>query len=79
MFEQVCRILAEFTKVPATDMTFDTLLLSDLDMNSLDTVDAVVRFEEEFRTEIPDRVILEFRTVGDIVKYLEKGKDGFSY
>lgn len=79
MFERVCRILAEFTKVPVSNMTFDTLLLNDLDMNSLDTVEAVVRFEEEFRTEISDRVILEFRTIGDIVRYLEKGEGGLSY
>lgn len=74
MFDQVCKILSEFTKVQVSDMSMDTLLLNDLDMNSLDTVDAVVRFEEEFQIEIPDRVILDFRTIGDIVGYLEKGK-----
>lgn len=73
MFEKVCVILAEFTQLPISEMTMDSQLLNDLDMNSLDTVDAVVRFEEEFQTEVPDRVILELRTIGDIVRYLEEG------
>ncbi len=75
MFEKVCAILAEFTQLPISEMTMDSQLLSDLDMNSLDTVDAVVRFEEEFQTEVPDRVILELRTIGDIVRYLEDDGD----
>ena len=76
MFERICTILAEFTQLPISEMTMDSQLLSDLDMNSLDTVDAVVRFEEEFQTEVPDRVILELRTIGDIVRYLkEAGAD----
>ena len=75
MFERVCNVLTEYTQVKASDMTMDSLLLNDLDMNSLDTVDAVIRFEEEFQTEIPDRVIIEFRTIGDIVHYLETGRE----
>lgn len=71
MFERVCGILSEFTEAQTSDMTMDTLLLNDLDMNSLDTVNAVVRFEEEFGVEIPDREIFGFRTVGDIVNFLE--------
>ena len=71
MFERVCTILA-FTQLPISEMTMDSQLLSDLDMNSLDTVDAVVRFEEEFQTEVPDRVIVKLRTIGDIVRYLEE-------
>lgn len=75
MFERVCTILAEFTQLPISEMTMDSQLLSDLDMNSLDTVDAVVRFEEEFQTEVPDRVIVKLRTIGDIVRYLEDDGD----
>ena len=75
MFERVCTILTEFTQLPISEMTMDSQLLSDLDMNSLDTVDAVVRFEEEFQTEVPDRVILELRTIGDIVRYLKDDGD----
>ncbi len=74
MFEKVCEILSEFTEKKANEMTMETLLLNDLDMDSFDTVNAVVSFEEEFHIEIPDRDIYDFRTVGDIVNYLIKIK-----
>ena len=76
MFEKVCEILSEFTETKAEEMTMETLLLSDLDMDSLDTVNAVVRFEDEFNIEVPDRVIYDFRTIGDIVNYLMKERKG---
>lgn len=76
MFEKVCKILSEFTETKVEEMTMETLLLSDLDMDSLDTVNAVVRFEDEFNIEVPDRVIYDFRTIGDIVNYLMKESKG---
>lgn len=76
MFEKVCKILSEFTETKVDEMTMETLLLSDLDMDSLDTVNAVVRFEDEFNIEVPDRVIYDFRTIGDIVNYLMKERKG---
>ena len=76
MFEKVCEILSEFTETKAEEMTMETLLLSDLDMDSLDTVNAVVRFEDEFNIEVPDRVIYDFRKIGDIVNYLMKERKG---
>lgn len=72
MFEKVCGILSEFTKVKAEDMTPEMEVMWELGMNSFDILEAVLRFEEEFGMEVPDRVISSFRTVGDIVKYLEK-------
>lgn len=72
MFEKVCAILAEFTNVDVTEMNPDTNLLNDLDMNSLETMDAVIRFEEEFDIEIPDRKISDFHTISDIVNYISK-------
>lgn len=72
MFAKVCEILSDFTEVKTTDMTMGTLLLNDLDMDSLDTLNAVVRFEDEFNIEVPDRIIYDFRTIGDIVDYLKK-------
>ena len=71
MFEKVCKILSEFSDVKAEDMKMASLLLNDLNMNSLDTVNAVVMFEDEFNIVVPDRVIYSFRTVGDIVEYLK--------
>lgn len=72
MFEKVCRILSEFTKMKAEDMTPKMEIMWDLGMNSFEILEAVVRFEDEFGITIPDRMISTFRTVGDVVEYLEK-------
>lgn len=72
MFKKVCAILAEFTSVDVTEMNPDTNLLNDLDMNSLETMDAVIRFEEEFDIEIPDKDISLFRSIGDVTEYLSQ-------
>ena len=50
----------------------ETDLVKDLDLNSLDVVNIVVTFEDEFDIEIPDRVIGSLTKVADIVKYLEE-------
>lgn len=71
MIEKVIVILAEYTEVPMDKITETSSLTADLGLSSLDVVDVVVAFENEFDVEIPDEVILELTTVGDIVGYLE--------
>ena len=72
MFEKVCAILANFTKFEVSQMTMETDLLNDLEMNSLDTMDAVIQFEEAFDIKIPDRKVSDFHTIRDIVNYIQK-------
>ena len=67
MFEKVCAILAKFTKVQVSQMSLESNLLNDLEMNSLDTMDAVIMFEDEFGIEISDRKVSDFHTIGDVV------------
>lgn len=71
MLEKVKQILLEYTEVPPSEITLKTDLMNDLDLNSLDIVNIVVAFEDEFGIEIPDRAIRDLTTVEDIVKYLE--------
>lgn len=71
MLEKVKEILLEYTEVPASEITLTTDLAADLDLNSLDIVNIVVAFEDEFGLEIPDRAIRDLTTVEDIVRYLE--------
>lgn len=71
MLEKVTKILIDYTEVPANEITMATDLVNDLDLNSLDVVNIVVAFEDEFEIEIPDRAIRDLITVGDIVRYLE--------
>lgn len=72
MLERVKKILLNYTEVPASEITLETDLVKDLDLNSLDVVNIVVAFEDEFEIEIPDRVISTLTKVEDIVKYLEE-------
>ena len=53
-------------------ITGKTGLVTDLELSSLDIINLVVAFEDEFDIEIPDQKIKELVTVGDIVEYLEK-------
>lgn len=71
MQKKVISILTEFTEVQADKIAADSSLTADLGLSSLDVIDVVIAFEEEFGIEIPDEDIKELATVGDIVNYLE--------
>ena len=71
MNEKIKEILSEFTNIPTEEMNDDTLLVNDLGLNSLDVVNVVVAFEDEFNIEIPDRVIPRFQTIDDIQMYIK--------
>lgn len=73
MFEKVCLILSDFSYLDAKDMKLESEIINDLELNSLEIMEAVVRFEEEFQIEIPDRKISSFRTIEDIVTFLNIG------
>jgi len=46
--------------------------IEDLGADSLDTVELVMAFEEEFNVEVPDEDAEKLLTVGDVVKYIEE-------
>lgn len=72
MIERVINILADFTILEKDKITKESRLVSDLGLSSLDVINVIVVFEDEFNIEIPDQKIKELVTVGDIVEYLEK-------
>lgn len=72
MTEKVIRILRECMEKEVAEITEDMELVTDLGLSSLDVMNAVLTFEDEFGIEISDERIQEFRTVGDIVRYLEE-------
>lgn len=71
MFEKIIEILEGFTEVEKEKMNKDSKLVADLGLNSLDIVNIVVEFEDEFDIEIPDEDIREFQTIQNILDYLE--------
>jgi acyl carrier protein len=57
-------------------VTDDASFVEDLGADSLDTVELVMAFEEEFGLDIPDEDAEQMRTVGDAIKYLSENKEG---
>ena len=72
MFEKTVEILKEYIDNDEIKITKDSALVDDLGLSSLEVINIVAAFEDEFGIEVPDRIIPTLRTVGDIVDYLEK-------
>lgn len=62
--------------VDAEKVTREASFVEDLGADSLDTVELVMAFEEEFGMEIPDEEAEKLQTVGDAVDYIEKNQEG---
>ena len=71
MLEKLKEIIKEHTGSDI-DITEDTVLLTDLGMSSFDLVQLVCAVEDEFDIEIPDKEIKNFKTVGDVIGFIER-------
>ncbi len=72
VFEKVKETLCEQLDVEEDKVTLEASIIDDLGADSLDVVDLIMSLEEEFEIEIPDEDVEHMKTVGDIVKYIEK-------
>ncbi|HTO41782.1 MAG TPA: acyl carrier protein [Rhizomicrobium sp.] len=72
--ERVKKIVIEHLNVDADKVTESASLIEDLGADSLDAVELVMAFEEEFGVEIPDDAAETIVTVGDAVKFIEKAQ-----
>lgn len=69
--EKVKDIIVEQLGVNPEQVTTTASFIEDLGADSLDTVELVMAFEEEFSVEVPDEDAEKLLTVGDVVKYIE--------
>lgn len=69
--EKVKDVIVETLHVNPEQVTPTASFIEDLGADSLDTVELVMAFEEEFSTEIPDEDAEKLQTVGDVIKYIE--------
>lgn len=69
---RVREIIINELGVELEKVTDDASFVEDLGADSLDTVELVMAFEEEFGLDIPDEEAEKMRTVGDAVRYLNK-------
>jgi len=69
--EKVKKIVADHLGVEQTKVTNEASFVDDLGADSLDTVELVMAFEEEFGSEISDSEAEKILTVGDAIKFIE--------
>lgn len=75
MFEAVRSIVNDYLKNDTVTITPETSLLSELNINSLELVELVDIFEEEFRISIEPKDMYKFATINDIVSFVEKATE----
>ena len=69
--EQVKKIVVDHLGIDESKVIPEAKFIDDLGADSLDTVELVMAFEEEFGSEISDREAEKILTVGDAVKFIE--------
>ena len=72
MLEKLTNIIREHTGDNSIEINEDMDLKADLGLNSLDLVNLACVVEDEFDIEIPDRNIKDFRTVKDVLVFIEE-------
>lgn len=69
-FQKVAEIIAKQLDLEVSDITLDSKLIDDLHADSLDVVELIMDLEQEFDVEIPDEMLPNVQTVGDIINFL---------
>lgn len=69
--QKIKDIIVEQLSVNAEQVTTEAKFIEDLGADSLDIVELVMAFEEEFGVEVPDADAEKLLTVGDVIKYIE--------
>ena len=70
--DKVFEIVSEHLGTAREDITLESAFIEDLKADSLDIVELVMEFEEEFDITIPDEDYEKIRSVGDAINYIEE-------
>ena len=74
MKDKVIALVSEATKQESSKISLETNFIDDLNLDSLDIVDLMMKMEDEFGIEIPETDAEGLKTVKDVVGYLEQTK-----
>ena len=74
IFDRVKKVTVEELDVKPEEVTMEASFTDDLGADSLDVVELVMAFEDEFEIDIPDEEVGEIKTVGNAVDYISKKK-----
>jgi acyl carrier protein len=72
IFDRVKKVTVEELDVKPEDVTEESSFTDDLGADSLDVVELVMAFEDEFGIDIPDEEVGEIKTVGNAIAYISK-------
>jgi len=70
--DRIKKIIVDQLGIDESKITENSSFVDDLGADSLDIVELIMAFEEEFDIEIPDEDAEKMKTIGDAVKYLSK-------
>ena len=74
--EKIKDIIVEQLGVGADQVKPEAKFIEDLGADSLDTVELVMAFEEEFKIEVPDEAAEKLVSVGDVISYIQSNGSG---
>jgi len=70
--DRIKKIIVDQLGIDESKITEDSSFVDDLDADSLDIVELIMAFEEEFDIEISDKDVEKMKTIGDVIKYLNR-------
>ena len=70
MIAELKAIIEEYTAEPLPEVTMETALTAEFGLNSFELFEIICKIEETYNVTIPDRVLMSFASVGDVVNYL---------
>jgi len=71
MLEKLQKLVREYTGDNSITLTGDTVILSNMGLNSYELVELICIIENEFNIEISDRMIKKIKTIQDLIDYIE--------
>jgi acyl carrier protein len=74
MQEKVIQLVSEATKTEASKIGPQTSFIDDLNLDSLDIVELMMKMEDEFGIEIPEEDAEKLKSIQDVVQYIESKK-----
>jgi len=71
VFEKIKEMILEKMDIDPNSIKYTSLIVEDLNADSLDIIDVILAIEEEYNITVPEELVQDMRTVGDIVSFVE--------
>lgn len=72
IYDKICKIICDQLKIEPSKVTMDSYFVDDLGADSLDIMEMIMAFEDEFGREVSEESLENVRQVKDVVEYFEK-------